>query len=138
MGGLGVWVGLFMGVGIVSSRVMYNFGVGPRGDPLFTAFQKGNKVIYYFGARAEAETKAKRGPTPKLYITLLLYNMLEETGKIELINDIEEVPDLEEFDDRHKDKPKLIVFDDFPNLQKKDMKKINKYLITGRKFGFSV
>jgi hypothetical protein len=64
--------------------------------------------------------------------------MLEETGKIELINDIEEVPDLEEFDDRHKDKPKLIVFDDFLNLQKKDMKKINKYLIAGRKFGFSV
>jgi len=67
-----------------------------------------------------------------------LYNMLEETGKIELISDIEEVPDLEEFDDEHKDKPKLIVFDDFLNLQKKDMKKIAKYLIAGRKFGFSV
>ena len=26
-----------------------------------------------------------------------LYNMLEETGKIELISDIEEVPDLEEY-----------------------------------------
>ena len=64
--------------------------------------------------------------------------MLEETGKIELINDIEEVPSLEEFDDRPKDKPKLIVFDDFINLQKKDMKKINEYLIAGRKFGFSV
>ena len=67
-----------------------------------------------------------------------LYNMLEETGKIELISDIEEVPDLEEFDDEHKDKPKLIVFDDFLNLQKKDMKKISKYLIAGRKFGWSV
>ncbi len=43
----------------------------------------------------------------------VLYNMLEETGKVDLINDIEEVPDLEEFDDEHKDKPKLIVFDDF-------------------------
>ena len=67
-----------------------------------------------------------------------LYNMLEDTGKIELINDIEEVPDLEEFDNKHKDKPKLFVFDDFINLQKKDMKKINEYLIAGRKFGFSV
>ena len=67
-----------------------------------------------------------------------LYNMLEDTGKIELINDIEEVPDLEDFDDEHKNKPKLIVFDDFLNLQKKDMKKINKYLIAGRKFGWSV
>jgi hypothetical protein len=55
-----------------------------------------------------------------------LYNMLEETGKIELISDIEDVPDLEDFDDKHKDKPKLIVFDDFINLQKKDMKKINE------------
>ena len=42
-----------------------------------------------------------------------LYNMLEETGKIELINDIDEVPDLEEFDDKDINKPKLIVFDDF-------------------------
>ena len=33
-----VWVGLLMGAEIVSSIVMYNFGVGPRGDPLFTAF----------------------------------------------------------------------------------------------------
>jgi hypothetical protein len=64
--------------------------------------------------------------------------MLEDTGKIELINDIEEVPDLEDFDDEHKNKPKLIVFDDFLNLQKKDMKKIAKYLIAGRKFGWSV
>jgi hypothetical protein len=64
--------------------------------------------------------------------------MLEETGKIELISDIEEVPDLEEFDDEHKDKPKLIVFDDFLNLQKKDMKNFFKYLIAGRKFGWSV
>ena len=67
-----------------------------------------------------------------------LYNMLEDTGKIELINNIDEVPSLEEFDDEHKKKPKLIVFDDFINLSKKDMKKINEYLIAGRKFGFSV
>jgi hypothetical protein len=67
-----------------------------------------------------------------------LYNMLEDMGKIELINDIDEVPDLEEFDDKNKDKPKLIVFDDFLNVEKKKMKKINKYLIAGRKFGFSV
>jgi hypothetical protein len=67
-----------------------------------------------------------------------LYNMLEETGKIELINDIDEVPDLEEFDNKDKNKPKLIVFDDFLNVEKKKMKKIHKYLISSRKFGFSV
>ncbi len=38
MGRLGVWVGLLMGAEIVSSRVMYNLGGGPRGDPLFLAF----------------------------------------------------------------------------------------------------
>jgi hypothetical protein len=64
--------------------------------------------------------------------------MLEETGKIELISDIDEVPDLEEFDDKNKDKPKLIVFDDILNVEKKKMKKLYKYLIAGRKFGFSV
>ena len=38
MGGLGAWVGLFMGAEMESSRVMYNLGGGPRGDPLFTVF----------------------------------------------------------------------------------------------------
>jgi hypothetical protein len=48
------------------------------------------------------------------------------------------VPELQEFDDKHKDKPKLIVFDDFINVEKKKLKKIYDYLIAGRKFGFSV
>ena len=47
MGRLVVWVGLqklitflggWVGAEMVSSIVMYNFGGGPRGDPLFTAF----------------------------------------------------------------------------------------------------
>jgi hypothetical protein len=38
MDGLGVWVGLFMGAEIVSSKVMYNLGGGPRGDTLFLVF----------------------------------------------------------------------------------------------------
>ena len=66
----------------------------------------------------------------------VLYNMLEKNN-VELINDIDEVPELQEFDDKHKDKPKLIVFDDFINVEKKKMKKIYDYLIAGRKFGFS-
>ena len=45
--GMGGWVGLqklitflggWVGAEMVSSIVMYNFGGGPRGDPLFTAF----------------------------------------------------------------------------------------------------
>jgi hypothetical protein len=31
------------------------------------------------------------------------------------------VPELQEFDDKNKDKPKLIVFDDFINVEKKKM-----------------
>jgi hypothetical protein len=66
-----------------------------------------------------------------------LYNMLNDTKNVELINDIDEVPELDEFDDKNKDKPKLIIFDDFINIEKKKQKKIYNYLIAGRKMGFS-
>ncbi len=66
-----------------------------------------------------------------------LYNMLKEKN-VELINDIDEVSELQENDDKHKVKPKLIVFDDFLNVEKKKMRKIHEYLISSRKFGFSV
>ena len=39
---------------------------------------------------------------------------------------------------KQKKKPKLIVFDDFINLTKKEFKKINPFLISGRKYGFTV
>ena len=54
-----------------------------------------------------------------------------EGKNVELINDIEEVPSLSDFDDKNKDKPKLIVFDDFINLSKSQMKPINDFLISG-------
>ena len=60
-----------MGTEMVSSIVMYNFGVGP-GGPYISANLEGHQSNLLFWGRAEAETKAKRGPTPKLYITLLL------------------------------------------------------------------
>ena len=41
-----------------------------------------------------------------------LYNLLEEHG-VTLYNNIDKVPDLEEYDDEDKKKPKLIVFDDY-------------------------
>ena len=65
-----------------------------------------------------------------------LYNLLEENG-VTLYNDIDELPELSEFED-DKDEKKLIVFDDFINIDKKKLKKINRYLISGRKFNFSV
>ena len=68
-----------------------------------------------------------------------LYQLIKKNNKdVELINNIDDVPDLHSFDDNFKDKPKIIVFDDFINLSPKEMVKINEYLISGRKFGFSV
>ena len=65
-----------------------------------------------------------------------LYNLLEENGAT-LYNDIDEVPELIEYDDDEKKNPKLIVFDDFINVENKKLKKIYNYLISGRKFGFT-
>ena len=67
-----------------------------------------------------------------------LYNFLQEKlPEIEVYNDINELPSLSEFDDDEKDQEKLIIFDDFINLKKSEMKKINEYLTAGRKAGFS-
>jgi len=67
-----------------------------------------------------------------------LYNLLQNKIEgVELINDIEDLPALSEFDDENKDKEKLIVFDDFINLSNKEMKKIKEYLTAGRKGGFT-
>ena len=47
-----------------------------------------------------------------------LYRTIKEKNDdVELIDNIDDVPDLDEFDDKNKDKPKLIVFDDFINLK---------------------
>ncbi len=54
-----------------------------------------------------------------------------------MIDDINELPELKEFEDS-KDKEKLLIIDDFIALNSKDMKKIEKYLISSRKFGFTV
>ena len=68
-----------------------------------------------------------------------LYNFLKEKcGDIEFINNVDDIPDLDEFEEEDKQKPKLIIFDDFINLTKKELKKIYPYLISGRKYGFSV
>lgn len=67
-----------------------------------------------------------------------IYNYLQEKcPDIKVYTDINEFPDLSSFEDS-KDKEKLVVFDDFINLSKKEMVKINKYLTSGRKFGITV
>ena len=68
-----------------------------------------------------------------------LYNLLrQKSDRVDFIDSIEEMPSIDEFDDEEKNKPKLLVIDDFINLTKKEQKKINSYLISGRKFGFTV
>jgi len=67
-----------------------------------------------------------------------LYNLLkQQMPEIQLYNDINQFPSLSEFDNDAKDQEKLVIIDDFINLPKKDMNKINEYLTAGRKFGFS-
>lgn len=61
----------------------------------------------------------------------------QKIPETQLINNIADLPELNTFDDDDKDSEKLIVFDDFINLPKKDFKKINEYLTSGRKFGFT-
>jgi len=68
-----------------------------------------------------------------------LYKFLaNKCPDVEFINSIDELPPLSDFDDDQKDKPKLLVFDDFLALSKKEMKKIHPYLISGRKYGFTI
>ena len=67
-----------------------------------------------------------------------LYNFLQQkSNDIEFINNIDDVPDLNEFDDENKNKPKLIVFDDFINLSKKQMGVLADCAISSRKFNFT-
>ncbi len=67
-----------------------------------------------------------------------LYSYLQtKIPEVELINNIEEVPEIQSFDDNYKNKNKLIVFDDFINLSKKQMKILEDYAISSRKFGFT-
>ena len=67
-----------------------------------------------------------------------LYEYLKsKIPEVELISNIDEVPPVQEFDDNKKNKQKLIVFDDFINLNKKQMGILADYAISSRKFGFT-
>ena len=67
-----------------------------------------------------------------------LYNFLQkQIPDMKIFNNIAELPSLKEFDNDGKDQEKLIIFDDFINLNKKEMVKINEYLTSGRKYSFT-
>ena len=66
-----------------------------------------------------------------------LMNLLQERiPETELINDINELPSLSEFEE-DKEAEKLLIVDDFINMGKKDFKKINEYFTGGRKAGLT-
>jgi hypothetical protein len=66
-----------------------------------------------------------------------LYRMLQEKiPEMKTYTDINEFPELNSFED-DKENEKLVIFDDFINLSTKEMKKINRYLTAGRKFGIT-
>ena len=69
----------------------------------------------------------------------VLYQYLKDKiPEVELINDINEVPPVQSFNDDDKKIRKLIVFDDFICLSKKDLKILQDYAISSRKYGFTV
>ena len=67
-----------------------------------------------------------------------LYELMKQKmPDVRMYNDIEEFPSLSEFDDENKNQEKLVILDDFINLKKKEMQKLNEYLTAGRKFGIT-
>jgi len=63
-----------------------------------------------------------------------LKNKIED---IELIENINELPKLTEFNDCDKNEEKLIVFDDMINLPKNDKVKIQEWFNSAQKYGFT-
>ena len=67
----------------------------------------------------------------------LMELLKEKIPETDLISDINELPSLSEFDEDKEDE-KLLIVDDFINMNKKDFKKINEYFTGGRKAGVTV
>jgi hypothetical protein len=67
----------------------------------------------------------------------LLDDLKKGCPDVELISDVEHLPELKDFDDEEKSKEKLIVFDDIINLGKKKLETIQKWFDSARKFGFT-
>ena len=68
-----------------------------------------------------------------------LYNMLKsKIDGIQLIDNVDELPELTDFNDTNKNQEKLAIFDDIINLPKKELVKIQKWFNSARKYGFTV
>ncbi len=67
-----------------------------------------------------------------------LYNFLKQTmPDITFIDNVDELPKLDEYKEDDKSVEKLIVFDDIINLKKKELIEIQKWFNSSRKYGFT-
>ena len=67
-----------------------------------------------------------------------LYNLLENCiDGIQMLDDINELPELTEYNDCDKTQEKLIIFDDIINLSNKEKIKLQKWFNSARKYGFT-
>ena len=82
-----------------------------------------HKVIYFTGSTQDEPL-----------IRLLQQNM----DGIEVIDKPEDLPELTDMNEEDKKTEKLIVIDDFINADKKTLKKIEKWVNSARKYGFTV
>jgi hypothetical protein len=109
-----------------------------------------NSMILFLGGTGSGKTNALLNMLERMdekFYRILLFSFIttdeplldllcEKMPEIELYNDPEEIPDLNEFED-DKENEKLIIFDDFINLENKELKKIENYLTGARKLGVS-
>ena len=68
-----------------------------------------------------------------------LYNYLkEQLPDINFIDDVTQLPNLDDYKEEDKSIEKLMVFDDIINLKKKELIEIQKWFNSSRKYGFTV
>jgi hypothetical protein len=101
-----------------------------------TGSGKSNSLVNFLALKNDAFHKIVifSGSTTDEPLYSFLQNKIPE---IEMYNDINDLHSLETYDDEDKRHEKLIVFDDCINLKSKEMKKINEFITSGRKFGFT-
>lgn len=81
------------------------------------------EIIYFTGSTADEA---------------LLHLLKKHIDGIEIIDDVDNLPVLSEYNDSDKSNQKLIIFDDVINLSSKQLKEIQKFFNSGRKYGFTM
>ena len=80
--------------------------------------------IIYFSASTEDEP--------------LIQLLKQSIDGIQVFSDANDLPELTEYNDKEKNTEKLLICDDFINCDKKTMVKLQKWVNSSRKYGFTV